>query len=508
LAAHCEKKLLKSQINDCKIVKTVEQIAQPHAAMALRLSGHLLLGVSRVYFKKVEYLYTDCSEALVKIKMAFRPGDVNMEQSVVNANAITLPETFPDFELLLPGDLANDLLPEAEEGLFTLHVAQARDITISSAEGARGGSSGSSISLPEQHGDGPDVPKPYDEDKILDDDQPTYIRNDGDDQGGVPDWTGGGSDWDYQGRELSPDEIPIRTDPEEGEAGDKSGDTSLPAFGAPRPPKQAKLKHFAVDKRTQLTVRDMENYINDPSSLLRKGERAPPTRVLMERKRQEMEDDTLSKIFRSPTMKKMPQSSRDAFAMSLKTKSELVKEFPGSEMDGTEGPRDGRKGDEDDVPERENADPDRGWPDPDQGWGDPYVPVGDGGAPDELRDRTADLAADDPEGGFYPEMPTEEGPEMSSQSRTRIGTTGGETSFVITQRTAKMHKFLGAKFETQDPLSFETLFAGKSKRTVAIGFFEILNIKSKNCIDLHQSKAYADITLKKHPENFDKLSIS
>lgn len=88
---------------------------------------------------------------------------------------------------------------------------------------------------------------------------------------------------------------------------------------------------------------------------------------------------------------------------------------------------------------------------------------------------------------------------LASQSRTRIGTTGGETSFVITQRTAKMHKFLGAKFETQDPLSFETLFAGKSKRTVAIGFFEILNIKSKNCIDLHQSKAYADITLKKHP---------
>lgn len=76
----------------------------------------------------------------------------------------------------------------------------------------------------------------------------------------------------------------------------------------------------------------MENYINDPSSLLRKGERAPPTRVLMERKRQEMEDDTLSKIFRSPTMKKMPQSSRDAFAMSLKTKSELVKEFPGTEF--------------------------------------------------------------------------------------------------------------------------------------------------------------------------------
>lgn len=37
--------------------------------MALRLSGHLLLGVVRIYFRKVEYLYSDCSEALVKIKM-------------------------------------------------------------------------------------------------------------------------------------------------------------------------------------------------------------------------------------------------------------------------------------------------------------------------------------------------------------------------------------------------------------------------------------------------------
>lgn len=29
-----------------------------------------------------------------------------MEQSVSNANSITLPETFGDFELLMPGDIA------------------------------------------------------------------------------------------------------------------------------------------------------------------------------------------------------------------------------------------------------------------------------------------------------------------------------------------------------------------------------------------------------------------
>lgn len=42
--------------------------------IGLRTSGHLLLGVVRIYSKKTKYLLADCSEALVKIKTAFRPG--------------------------------------------------------------------------------------------------------------------------------------------------------------------------------------------------------------------------------------------------------------------------------------------------------------------------------------------------------------------------------------------------------------------------------------------------
>ena len=42
--------------------------------MALRTSGHLLLGVVRIYSRKAKYLLADCNEAFVKIKMAFRPG--------------------------------------------------------------------------------------------------------------------------------------------------------------------------------------------------------------------------------------------------------------------------------------------------------------------------------------------------------------------------------------------------------------------------------------------------
>lgn len=45
--------------------------------MALRTSGHLLLGVVRIYHRKAKYLLADCNEAFIKIKMAFRPGNVS-----------------------------------------------------------------------------------------------------------------------------------------------------------------------------------------------------------------------------------------------------------------------------------------------------------------------------------------------------------------------------------------------------------------------------------------------
>ena len=75
LAAHMEKKVPKLQIIQTNIPESVENIQNPSVPMALRVSGHLLLGVVRVFSRKVTYLLTDCSEALVKIKDAFKaPG--------------------------------------------------------------------------------------------------------------------------------------------------------------------------------------------------------------------------------------------------------------------------------------------------------------------------------------------------------------------------------------------------------------------------------------------------
>jgi N terminus of Rad21 / Rec8 like protein len=69
LAAHWEKRLTKHQVFNTDLEASCVQIIKPAVPMALRMSGHLLLGVSRIYSKKAQYLLTDCNDALVKIKM-------------------------------------------------------------------------------------------------------------------------------------------------------------------------------------------------------------------------------------------------------------------------------------------------------------------------------------------------------------------------------------------------------------------------------------------------------
>ena len=81
LAAHWgDKKLGRPQIFSTDISTSVDSIVNPAVPLALRVSGHLLLGVVRIYSRKVRYLMHDCHEAMVKIKMAFRPGGAGENQ--------------------------------------------------------------------------------------------------------------------------------------------------------------------------------------------------------------------------------------------------------------------------------------------------------------------------------------------------------------------------------------------------------------------------------------------
>ncbi|KAF9581890.1 sister chromatid cohesion protein 1 [Lunasporangiospora selenospora] len=118
LAAHWERKLSKNQLLQTNLNNSVDAIiGVDQAPMALRLSGQLLLGVTRIYSRKTKYLLEDCNEALVKIKVAFRSDANNMgdsllmldgasdlptEHSRAAFNAITVQDNMTEFDLLLP----------------------------------------------------------------------------------------------------------------------------------------------------------------------------------------------------------------------------------------------------------------------------------------------------------------------------------------------------------------------------------------------------------------------
>ncbi|PVV03531.1 hypothetical protein BB560_001984 [Smittium megazygosporum] len=104
LAAHLEKKMNKAQFIQTSIVNSVGALMDSERPpLALRLSGQLLLGMARIYSRKAKYLLEDCTEALLKIRMAFRTGAVDMiEATVAQRNTITLPEALTEFDVQLP----------------------------------------------------------------------------------------------------------------------------------------------------------------------------------------------------------------------------------------------------------------------------------------------------------------------------------------------------------------------------------------------------------------------
>ncbi|XP_055621865.1 double-strand-break repair protein rad21 homolog isoform X2 [Toxorhynchites rutilus septentrionalis] len=127
LAAHWDKKITKAHVFETNIEQSVDGIMQPKVKLALRTSGHLLLGVVRIYARKAKYLLADCNEAFVKIKMAFRPGMVDLpeEHREAAVNAITLPEVFHDFDTPVPE--MNDVDIEAH---FSINQSRADEITM------------------------------------------------------------------------------------------------------------------------------------------------------------------------------------------------------------------------------------------------------------------------------------------------------------------------------------------------------------------------------------------
>eukprot|EP00808_Paulinella_micropora_P029868 g21522.t1 len=105
LAAHWQQRLTKGHVRDCDIDISAKHIQSPATPYALRLSGQLLLGLVRIYKKKVQYLHEDACDALTKINLNLGSATVDLPENkaVASNKEITLPDkqdVLPEIDLL------------------------------------------------------------------------------------------------------------------------------------------------------------------------------------------------------------------------------------------------------------------------------------------------------------------------------------------------------------------------------------------------------------------------
>ncbi|KAI4333173.1 hypothetical protein L6164_018011 [Bauhinia variegata] len=124
-AAHLQHRLKKSHYTSTDIPSTVDRIMFPEVPIALRMSGHLLLGVVRIYSKKVDYLFQDCNVVLTGLTKAFASIQLTLPEDARKApfESITLPKTF-DLDALDLDDGLNF------DGFEDRHLTSHEEITI------------------------------------------------------------------------------------------------------------------------------------------------------------------------------------------------------------------------------------------------------------------------------------------------------------------------------------------------------------------------------------------
>lgn len=107
--------------------------------------------------------------------------------------------------------------------------------------------------------------------------------------------------------------------------------------------------------------------------------------------------------------------------------------------------------------------------------------------------------SDIPVDEFIPELPEireEEEEEVSYEyAPTLRPSEVDETVTQLSERSQRMHVYLQKNVNEERKLNFDEHFEGKKKRTVAISFWTLLELKSKNYIDLEQDRPYGNIVV-------------
>jgi cohesin complex subunit SCC1 len=100
IASYSDKKVKKNEVEKVNLQETIDQVSQlaEEGPLALRLTGHLLLGVSLIYNRQVTYLLADSQhqqQQLLKLDEPGRPGlhrgvTLDPKKDVAPLQAVTL----------------------------------------------------------------------------------------------------------------------------------------------------------------------------------------------------------------------------------------------------------------------------------------------------------------------------------------------------------------------------------------------------------------------------------
>ncbi|CAL0323261.1 unnamed protein product [Lupinus luteus] len=123
VAAYCFHQLKKSQVFDSNIISIVDKILREEIdVVSYRVLSYLLLGVVRIFSRKVEYLSSDCDEVLIKINKFF----INRKE-IARVENLRMSVTIPDrFEL-------DKFVLDALEDTAGRNIASKEDITLQDA---------------------------------------------------------------------------------------------------------------------------------------------------------------------------------------------------------------------------------------------------------------------------------------------------------------------------------------------------------------------------------------
>lgn len=459
LAAHWNKKLTRAMIAKSDVVEACDSIIKPAAPLALRTSGHLLLGVVRIHDSKQKNLMTDCSEALIKIKLAFRPGLVDLPISSMQASysAITMQESFQDLDIDQPL-----FLEGGEEMLIPSNTGRVHEITLKESRArADDTAPGMEEAVPffEQ---GRDEPMEVGRDADATIDRTLGLDRTAD---GMPPTDTGISfehrdDDGYQPDIPPPDLAPMSP-------------MEISALATPSAKAKKSKRKLAADEDTELTAAYIRQRLEETGAddVTRTSAAEATAELAFDRPvgaHLSAVDQSLEAAFLVPNTSGWAPALRNIISRNFSNQLALAKARRRSQKPAT--------------PERE-PEPERHY---DTGYEPDLPPAGDQvdqsfGGPDATA-FSGDISA-----AFAPSQPAAAAAaEVTSQEYEFAGRS---------RRTQRMTENLHTAFSKQDELYFSAMTQGQSRRVAAACLFELLVLATDGAIKVVQEEPYEDISI-------------